>query len=201
MKEKDIQKIEKLLKDTERLIGDALLRFKFEVGRIIKENIDSGKAKSIDNAADELGDLLEKKYGRTYGSKYWRECYYTAVKLTEQERELILRKHIKPSQVRKIITKPQFQIEGIIKAIRNGSFRGFPADRYRVTNNVTNRARSADPRQGIGDNAPIIFPPETGFEHHSLPLTALFKLYAKDHQTLSELILCSAKQAKIKLDV
>lgn len=144
MQGKQLKKIEKIIKDANVLVGDALLTMRFECGLVIQDALVKGYAKSVNGAASEIASYISKKFGKEYSQQYWRDCYLMATRLNADERALMLRKHISITNVKAIVNKPEQDLPKIIKAVRQGKFQGFARTQSNRRKKPANTSRVLD---------------------------------------------------------
>ena len=120
-----LKQIEKLLTENELLVGTALLRFRFATGAVIKDAIDSRNAHSIDGAASEISEHIRKTTGKTYGAGYWRVSFYSADKLSDADRDWLIKRAISITDLTAIVNKSESEIKSVMAAVRKGTFKGY----------------------------------------------------------------------------
>jgi len=121
MKAEHMRQITKLYEKMKVQRNKCLVLFKFEVGQIM-EKCYKGDERSIMCACSEIASYIKTHYGEERSQQWWRGCWLTAARLTEDERKMLLRKNIKASEIDRIVKSSLPKIVGALKEVRKGNF-------------------------------------------------------------------------------
>jgi len=116
MKPAWLESIAEAIAGHEVVIGDSLIRLKMTIGFHMAEALRAGECKTIQGAMSACGDFVAKRFGRSYGSAWWRTCYLYQSKLSDSQRALILEKHVSAHVVDRAVNSKPEVLEEILDA-------------------------------------------------------------------------------------
>jgi len=99
-------------------INDIQLRF--ICGLEIRREVKECKSVKVSKHYGACMAMVEKKFGVTRGDKWWRVCYETAVKLTDEDRELLKNENTTATQLQWLVQKTKPQVELLLEGLREG---------------------------------------------------------------------------------
>ena len=147
MKKKLIEIFERYLVAQER----HAIQLKFDVGFVLYDRIGAEPTKLMKRIGPVM-DALKKKLGIVKAEQWWRVCHYTAYRLTETDRQLILEKKLKQHELTRLVTTTEKKRQEALRNLALGKKFDVPVKIY------TRRDKSVKPGKDKTDTDDIVIP-------------------------------------------